>query len=49
MDMTPMSLHICGVEVEVQEAVMAYVKGVQALAEVMFEQISLWYPVTLLK
>jgi hypothetical protein len=44
-----MSLHICGVEVEVQAAVMPHAKGVQALAAVMFEQISLWYPVTQLK
>jgi hypothetical protein len=49
MDMTPMSLHICGVLVAAQVAVMAYVKVGQAQAEVMFEQISQFHQVTLLK
>jgi hypothetical protein len=49
MDMTPMSLHICGVLVAAQVAVMAYVKVGQAQAEVMFEQISQFHQVTPLK
>jgi hypothetical protein len=49
MDMTPMSLHICGGQVEVLAAMMVYVKVGQAQAEVMSGQISQFHPVTQLK
>jgi hypothetical protein len=49
MDTTPVSLHICGAVVEVQEVVMPHAKEVQAQAAVMFEQTSQLRPVTLLK
>jgi hypothetical protein len=44
-----MSLHICGVVVVVQAAVMPHVKEEQAQAAVMFEQTSQSHQVTLLK
>jgi hypothetical protein len=49
MDMTQMSLLICGVVVEVQAVTTAFVQVAPAQEAVMFEQISLSHPETPLK